>query len=236
MKFSTMKIKIAAAFFPMCFPFLFSQVCAQNWAAPGADWHYTYALFTFDGYIKIEKLGDTLINGYTCDILKKTRIGYNYMTSTNDTIDLGREYTRLNNDTVYNFRNNQFYILYCLNANPGDTWTVAGNNTNCNATDTVKVDSIGVTVINSTTLRYLWTSSPTSSEWRFTNKIVEKIGCVGYMFPEPYCLVDINEGGPFRCYNDSAGWSYQTGIVPYCDYTTQVNEYPQKSIHTSVFP
>lgn len=234
-KITTMK-KLHTIFLLFFFSFIYCFSFSQNWAAPGAIWYYTYTNFTFDGYVKIEKVGDTTINTFTCDILQKTRIGYNYISSTYDTTSLGKEYTRLSNDTVYNFRGSQFYILYIFNANPGDTWIVAGNNTNCNVTDTVKVDSIGLTVINSSTLRYLWTSSPILGEWRFTNKIIEKIGCVGYMFPEPYCAPDINEGGPFRCYNDSSGWSYQTGIVSYCDYTTPVYEYSDQNISVIIFP
>lgn len=209
---------------------------AQNWAASGAVWHYSYSNFTFDGYIKIEKLGDTIINGYSCDILQKTRIGYNYISSSNETTSLGREYTRLSNDTVYNFRNSQFYILYRFNAIPGDSWLIAGNNINCSTTDLITVDSIGTIVINSITLRYIWTSASSANGWKFTDKVVEKIGGVGYMFPEPYCLVDINEGGPFRCYNDSVLWSYQTGIVPYCDFTNQITEQPLTNRIGFVYP
>jgi hypothetical protein len=209
---------------------------SQNWCASGALWYYTYTNFTFDGYVKIEKVGDTTINTFTCDILQKTLIGYNYISSTYDTTSLGREYTRLSNDTVYNFRSGQFYVLYCFNAVPGDTWLIAGNNINCALTDTISVDSIGTTVINSTTLKYIWTSPTSANGWRFTNRIIEKIGCIGYMFPEPFCLTDINEGGPFRCYNDSSGWSYQTGIAPYCDYTTAVSEYSNQNIRVSIFP
>ena len=37
--------------------------------------------------------------------------------------------------------------------------------------------------------------------------VVEKLGCLGYMFPELYqtCIVGVNEGGALRCYEDSAG-------------------------------
>lgn len=216
--------------------FLSSFLCAQSWAAAGATWHYTAQLFTFSGYIKIEKTSDTLISGYTCDVLTKTRIGFNYLTSQNDSVLFGREYTRLSNDTVYTFRNNQFYVLYCLNANPGDTWVVAGNNVNCSPIDTITVDSVGTTMINSTPLRYTWTSMISPNGWRFTGKIVEKIGCIGYMFPEPTCVTDSEEGGPLRCYSDSTGWNYQTGIAPSCDYTTSVSDPTLPRLSISVVP
>lgn len=211
-----------------------------SWAAPEATWYYTYDHFAFAQYIKIEKVEDTLINGIQCDVLQKTRIGYDYVQSLYDTVNLGREYTftSLNGDTVFYFRNNKFYILYAFNALPGNMWIVCGNNSNCPLTDTVRVDSIGYQIINSDTLRYLWTSKTSNAfGWYFTGKIIEKIGCIGYMFPEPYCqVIDNNEGGPFRCYNDSSGWQYTTNIVSTCDFTTSVNELQSLNSDIYIYP
>ena len=178
------------------------QIKAQtSWAAPQATWYFTFDHFAYGAYVKIEKVGDTLINGINCDVLQKTRIGYDYSSSFWDTVNLGREYTcvSLNGDTVFCFRNNHFYILYAFNAVPGNTWYVGGNNINCDTIGKIRVDSIGTEIINSDTLRYLWTSPYANSRYSFSGKIIEKLGCFGYMFPEPTCAVDGNEGGPFRC-------------------------------------
>ena len=211
-----------------------------SWAEPQATWFYTFDHFAYAQYVKIEKVGDTLINGINCDVLQKTRIGYDYSQSIFDTINLGREYTciSLDGDTVLNFRSNQFYVLYIFSALPGDTWILRGNNSNCALIDTIRVDSIGTTIINSDTLRYLWTSKVSNSlGWYFTGKIVEKIGCIGYMFPEPYCqIIDINEGGLFRCYDDSLSWSFSSGIVPTCDYTTSIGELKGDQNGITIFP
>jgi len=213
--------------------FIFSAK-GQNWAAPGAVWHYSFTNFGYDGYVKIIHTGDTVISGKTCDILQKTRFGYNYFNSVFDTVYLGEDFTYIQNDTVFYFRNNQFFILYDFNATVGDSWIVSGWNipTPCtNNTDTVSVDSISNIIINSDTLKVLYVSPLYPADWTFgwwqnpfNRRVVEKIGCLAYMFPEPYCVTDLSEGGYFRCYSDSSGWSYQTGISPSCDFILGINE------------
>ena len=46
------------------------------------------------------------------------------------------------------------------------------------------------------------------------------------MLPEPtyYCVVDVSEGGPLRCYSDPEFGLYYTGIAPECDYLVSVPE------------
>ena len=222
---------------------IFSVVEAKAqtpWAAPGATWYYTFDHFAYAQYIKIQKVNDTLINGFPCDVLQKTRIGYDYLQSTYDTIDLGREYTTMSfdGDTVFYFRGNKFYTLYTFNAVPGNMWIISGNNSSCPQEDTIRVDSIGFEIINSDTLRYLWTSKISNAYGLyFTGRITERIGCLGYMFPEPYCqIIDINEGGPFRCYNDSDGWQFSAGIVSSCDYTPAIGERPNQDAELFIFP
>lgn len=38
-----------------------SAAVAQNWAAPGATWFHTTMNLGREGYVKIEKAGDTII-------------------------------------------------------------------------------------------------------------------------------------------------------------------------------
>ena len=45
------------------------------------------------------------------------------------------------------------------------------------------------------------------------------------MLPEPCCVSDINEGGPFRCYSDEEFGFFETGIVPECDYISSISDY-----------
>ena len=230
--------------FPIFISVLFSAK-SQNWAAPGAVWYYSTSNFTYTGYIRISKIADTLINGKTCDVLEKYRKGYNYMTSQFDSLVMGHEYTYTQNDTVFYYRFNQFFVLYDFNSAANDTWIAAGwNNSPCSNTDTVTVDSSGTVIINSTTLKALWMPAITmgNPQWQFYGgnqpnmpTIVEKMGCLGYMFPEVHCVTDSYEGGPLRCYSDSSGWSYQSGVSPTCNFILGTNELIEENLF-SIFP
>lgn len=221
--------------------FIMLQGSGQSWAETDAKWHYSYSNLTYQGYVEIFKTGDTLISGITCDKLVKTRYGFDYVTMELDTTVLGTEYTYYSNDTVYNYRQGQFYPLYDFGASVGDTWTIRANYDGIYCTDTlgtVRVDSIGTVNINGDNLRYLWVNDIGGTEWTFYGgRVIEKLGCETYMFPEPICVTDVHEGGPLRCYNDVTGWSYNSGTAPACDFIiTSVWEtaMPSASVHPNI--
>ena len=78
---------------------LFAQ---QPWAAPGATWYYSNVngFMGYEGYQKIQKTGDTLINGINCDNLLITDYIYDYTISSFRS-DTSRNYTYISNDSVY---------------------------------------------------------------------------------------------------------------------------------------
>jgi len=211
----------------------------QNWAAPGATWYYSFMNFGMDGYVKITKTADTVINGKNCDVLLKERWWHDYPNSINYYAVIGKDYTYTDSGVVYYYRQGLFFVLYDFNALVGDSWVVAGwSSSPCSMQDTTYVDSVGATVINSDTLKWMWLRPSLGNynpDWQFSatgfpsaGKIIEKIGCTGYMFPEPYCVTDLSEGGILRCYTDSSGWTYQSGVVSQCDYYyTGINETEQ---------
>lgn len=210
------------SFVLLCLVFLFFfRVEAQNWTAPGAKWNYSFnELFSF-GYISVEHIADTTINGKLCDVLEKNKFGYT-APGYYDTIALGHEYTYFDSGRVWVYRDNQFWILYDFNASVGSSWSCKGNNDSCQLPGEFYVDSIGSIVINNDTLKVIHTSPMPGSGYHFIGAIVEKIGCLGYMFPEPACIADAEEGGPFRCYSDNLGWSFESGISLTCDYINSV--------------
>jgi len=178
---------------------------AQEFAPLGSKWHFNYWVamaFIGDGYIVLEHDGDTTIQGLECQRLLKTTRFYNGSTQQVGT-HMEFEYLRSQSDSVFVHRFGQFHLLYDFGAQPGDVWSVAGN-TVCEEPGMVLVDSIGTEVIDGVTLRYLHVSSPLSSPNQFTrSKIMERIGCIGYMFPEPMCgITDSDFGGTLRCYAD----------------------------------
>jgi hypothetical protein len=197
------------------------NVVGQNWAAPGATWHYTSNGLTSEGYVVINKISDTLINGNTCDVLKKQRFSYDFINLQYDTTNLGREYTYSNGNKVFFWRNGQFYTLYDFNAIAGNAWLLPGV-LSC-SDDSVIVDSVRTVIINTISLKKLYIHS-LNNQVSIGDSIVEKIGSYGYMFPEPMCIIDATEGGSLRCYSDSSNFSYDIGLTSSCDFIMAVKD------------
>ncbi len=220
-------------FFSLCFILILNLGSkAQIWAPAGAKWYYTFSNFWISGYISIENTKDTLIYDNAsgqfrnCQKLDKIFYSYNHLNGNLDTITIGSEYTWSNQDTVFIYRHNQFYVLYDFSAQPGDTWIIPETYNfldNCDSVGVVNVVAAGDTILNSEVLRYIVVEPEEQSHWVLFGKIIEKIGPLWYMLPEQACILDYMEGGPLRCYQDS-GFQYISGIAPYCDYIVGIKE------------
>ena len=205
------------------------------------SWYYEYLNFGINGYVIIEKTGDTIIQNKTCQVLSKTRIVFNEIYSVFDTTFIGNEYIYIADDTTFRYKFSTFYPLYIFNSNPGDSYLAAGSNEiiGCDSTLTINIDSIGTIVINSDTLRWISVSTNNTSSFDLSGKIMEKMGPIDfYMFPEYtwVCAVDANEGGNFRCFYEDDFLFYTNNPQNECDYIwTGINEYDKK-IRISIFP
>ncbi len=189
-------------------PFLIQSQSA--WAPSGATWHYSYQHFADRGYVKISYVQDSTVGGKQCKVLEKTRYRYSNISSTYDTTTIGLALTYLENDTVYHYHDNQFYILYDFSAQNTGSWQV-------DTITTAQVDSTGNMIINSS--NYRWISVSSGGNNTFAGKIVERIGCIDhYMFPES--ALDAHEGGTFRCYEDDS-MSYDITSTG-CDYIVSI--------------
>jgi hypothetical protein len=221
--------------FAVLVQFCFGQ---NEWAPVGAKWYYDYpGDIGWLNYTTIESVGDTIIQGKNCRILQMER-----------NFDSLRTYTYYDSNKVWVYEKGIFYKLYDFDAIPGDTWEVIDIFHRCqnDSISTVRVDSIGSVTINDKVLKYIVVSFlPTGGfNWGFEcygdvgepNKIIEKIGPLGYMFPQNFCIIDYYYGCSLRCYSDSIFGSYQTGIVDSCTYTTtSVKEYNLDS-NLYIFP
>jgi len=219
--------------------FASSLTMAQVWAPSGATWHYDWAAMWYSGYVKIKYIGDTIVDGKSSKILIKERFTYDWVNHIYSNNVIGYEYTYLENNIVYYYRYGQFFKLYDFNSVANDSWKVAGWDLShpCGDTAIVVVDSTGFTTINSISLRYLKVSPGPNSYWAFSSDtIIERIGSLGYMFPEPTCLVDVYEGGPLRCYYDDSFGLYERGSAPACDYITGLaDNHPERNFF-KVYP
>lgn len=213
----------------------------QVWAPAGATWHYDYAQMWVSGYVKIQYVSDTTIAGKSCQVLKKELHTYDWLNNTFSNSVMGYDYTYLEDNIVYCYRFGQFYTLYDFNAVTGNSWQVPGWDGSwgspCDTTGTVVVDSTGTTTINGFPLKYMYTSPQEGSGWSFYDRIVERIGHLGYMFPEPICIVDVSEGGPLRCYYDDAFGLYtRPGFEEACDFIVGIDDIRSAERAFTVYP
>lgn len=196
--------------------FLYSVACftQTNWAPIGAKWYYN---LNEDDYTTIESIGDTIIQNKNCSILKLFH-----------PLDSLKISTYNEDGKVWYFKSGKFYKLYDFASKVGDTWQVVDIFNLCGADSliTIKVDSVGTTLINGNSLKYIVVSFLSNDEWGFhcygdvgsSHKIIERIGALGYLFPQRFCALDYPYRCDLRCYSDDQFGHYETGIVDSCNY------------------
>lgn len=192
---------------------------AQTEFAPiGATWYYTWGATTGFGYEKITCEKDTIFNESDWSKLTHEVNGYDGITHQFFTITLPPAFVYEDSFRYYFYFNQQTYLLYDFNAQPGDTfttlydpfWDLQANKI------TLTVDSIGIQNINGIDLRWIKVSSPNYSEWPWAVRIYEKLGSLCYLFAT--WDSPLNEGYyQLRCYDDSGFGHYETGVTSACD-------------------
>lgn len=233
-----MKCSLHKIFF-FLFLFSFYNSFSQNGFAPvGAKWWYSYDNFFVSGYVEVESVKDTIINGIKCSKLVKTRYSYDYTNGNTYQDTLGFDYLYTDSNKTYYYRQNNFFTLYDFNAIAGSSWVVAGFNDGFSGDSTaiVEVDSTDSVIINSELLKRLFVSAHDSANcWQYTGVIVEKLGCMGYMFPEPFCMFDAHEGGDLRCYSYLT-YFYNAGITDSCNFLPTNAENYSEEREYFIFP
>ncbi len=168
----------------------------QSWCPPGATWTYEAGMF-LAGYNRMSYAGDTLIDGYSSQIIDRTSAIQYPQPPPGGWSQPYHEYTpvavitRLEDDVVYIRGGNEWDTLYWFGALPGNSWSMAHvNDTSCAR---FIVTAIGTDTIDGIPLRWLdFESSP---------RLYERIGSVWDMFM--YCPNWIIDGPMgIRCYSD----------------------------------
>ena len=219
--------------FLLLFFSLASHCYSQGWAPTGAKWHYTQISFTgpLITFSIVESLADTVIQGKNC---KKMSNGggcsfygpYFFIYS-----DSGKVF-------VYDNYYSTFSLLYDFNLSQGDSWVVHPYSQGTISDSLiVSVDSIGTQIINSDTLKVMYTTataSPTFGIWSWGGKMIDRIGSIGYFLPQVgFCDPP---AGPLRCYDDSIIGHYETGFAASCTWTNVgISEYNFEDL-ISIFP
>lgn len=237
--------KILTAILVICSMNCFSQ---ETWAPTGTAWYYDLNDIGETGYVKIESIKDSIVEGKQCKYLLVTKNVYEipgqYVKQSIDSLITYQDNTR-----IYIYQRNQFILLYDFNPSIGDIWNTTSIwnvfntwNTGYAQSDTiacpagrVKVDSIKTITLNNKTLKAIYTSPHNNSAMNFEGIIVEGIGCLGYMFPVYTCNQHIDSSYPYslRCYNsDSFSYSWSDKA---CNYLTSIKETKDESL-ASIFP
>ncbi len=199
-----MHFKICAMFLLI---FLMFEMSAQEFAPTGAKWYYSNIESAFGpniGYVTIENVEDTLIQGKLCKKMEEVE----YRTS-GLVIPERVDYLHVSGDTVWRYADDgQFYVLYNFAADVGDSWPLRAYDytTNVELSFEVTVDSIAYTTINGTELKEMHLVN--SSDYLTLNPVVERLGGISFFYPMNYAWLDSDVRTGLRCYGDPAFGDY----------------------------
>ena len=210
-----------------------SYLYAQNpWAKDGAVWHYNYTSQLAFGYVKIEKTKDTLRNGILCDEFKLAHHTYNFPGIFSN--DSSYVYSYIKNDSLYFTSDSVFHLYAVFNAQPGDTISTYMYSF-CGANH-FTVDSLGVEIFNSDTLKVLYLTPTVFGYATLPLKLIEKIGYNQQLFEPWPCFVDMPFSSPMRCYSDNSGLNYTNSLFPSCDFILSNSQPLSTSSGFSIYP
>ncbi len=207
---------------------------AQVWGVPGATWHYEFDDFG-QGFYTYTYSGDTIVDGFNC---QKIDVELQWIITGNGVTIPGAlnqytEITRFSNDSVFWYRNNDFFLLYDFGASIGDQWVIhqGGNlfDPECDTTSIVSVSDTGVVTINGQDLRFIELTY-VQGQYAMNGRAIERIGVANASwhpqnlpFPgQVTCDSNIITEyffHHFRCYTDNDLGTYST-VNEACDQPT----------------
>lgn len=226
----------------------FNNSIAQEWATVGTTWTYTYEhIFSPEvSYNTIESIGDTILNGQSCRILKPWKPACDLPNYGYDD-NFGHIYMYDQNDTVifYNSEIDDFVVFYDFTAEAGDSWTTMLPESSFQFefdSFEVFVDSTSVFELAGQNLKALHVRYVVDTgEDEFASTIVEYLGDLesmfsGYLFPASLCDAEYNRG--LRCFEND-----EFGLVNFvdfpCDSTWLISstaETPKKGVIVNIYP
>lgn len=211
---------------------------AQVFAPDEAVWYYTFDpdVTLDEGYQKIEVSGDTTINEKVCKILQKTNIGYSYWDKEYYEINAGKSFVYEEDSVVYFKKDNLFYILYDFSAKVGDSYLSISFQDNCQQQFEVHIDSITEIINMGILIRKFHITLDDSIQTFF----LDRIGYPSYLFSSFQIGCDILMGPHYpeslRCYTDNSIGTFDTNVVPNCDYMTSTINYKYRDKLFNIYP
>lgn len=226
----------------VAFIFICTKAQAQHFGIPGSNWYYSRIYVvpspTIEEYINITSDGDTIIQGKLCN-----RLHINMPIMCGD--GQSTKFTYYSNDSVYFFEPeyNSFQLLYHINANIGDSWSIRVPDMNDEDTISVHVNATDIITLNGVSLKRLQVSYVTHFDnlldYSYDSEIIERIGDVHYMFnlfPEWSYTCDESYIPGLRCYEDPSMPLYSTGLSSACDFQSFLGIGEQEIEQQIVYP
>ncbi len=221
-------------------PFLFT---AQDWPLPDSQWFYSKWSIDTGGTELVTVTGDTIIadKAYKKLMVHHTSIWdtpNGVVTSSSDEL-LG--FMRQSGDSVFHLEaNNEEFLLYDFNAEPGDSWLCAansgmGSDESCSDSAYVHVTNSGSMLVNGVVRRFLELEPNSDSSWGIQGLVIEGIGPTGgstalgnRMFPFQRCcdstiVCDFGMTS-FNCYTDSEIGLYHPNPFTECLEALSAND------------
>jgi hypothetical protein len=217
-----MKNSISTFLFLLVSFSVFGQI---EWAPLGAKWYYTYSemLFGAEYVVVVEVVGDTVIQGKNCRILKNEPNSLNWNWGCNNPI-WNIEYMYGENGQVlfFNSFEDEFKLLHDFNAQKDDGWKIplCDENFTVDSLEIV-VSDIYYDTISNHTLRIIDVDESMNG---FPSLIYEGIGSARQMFFQEQNIVTAEQGiTNLRCYESPA-----TGIIKFteqpCGFISSTSE------------
>jgi hypothetical protein len=229
------------------------KVNAQIWVKPNAIWHYEFSSTNTGGIIKIQHIGDTVINSKNAMMLQSTKYEFAYDVNNilfllnNSIIDTN--YTWQSGDTVFYWQNNNFEVLFNFSNSSGDSWVIGtdGDGLNgCSEISTVKIVNQGVFSAGGLDYQSFDLFSDDTCDIKLRGSFNSRFGChsvsneqYNYLFPsKSFCSnpgLDDTYLYKFRCFQDDELF-YKPGSED-CDYPMDVVEtFDLKNFKNNIFP
>lgn len=243
------------------------QAQISPWAQLGAKWTYLWKDPSGPGLLvrtKITYAGDTVLGGRSCQKLHYDNQGFHQEPWGYDpTFIHTNQYDQFllsSGDTVMEWVDTAFFMLYDFGAQPGDQWTLrpgvfvsfSGCGSSVATVDSVSTMTIGanshrvVYVHNSDTASYgllgqydnlnnfMFSSFPS---WHQYATIIEHIGCTGSLQPVWWTCYPASESpnGMIACFDDAQVQYHLVGAND-CDNPFQLSQEEQLISDVQVYP
>jgi hypothetical protein len=175
-----------------------------EFAPIGAEWYYTYNEGMNNsgaGYYLLRSIKDTTIDSKECKVLSHTLVNSKRIST-----HLGQSivYQDTKENKVYRYLYGNFYLLYDFTKVVGDTIVIKEPYSASRYDSIVMVvDSVGiVTYPGNIQLKSLYVHSINTFLYIFSDKIIERMGNLHFLFPVNQLFCDSGCPDPLRCYND----------------------------------